>query len=80
MNNNIKACKDCKYFYQGFIWAYCNKNSKVTSYDVYDFKNGVITKNVYDNSSKIEDMRNSILPWKCGRKAKYFEQKIFQQK
>lgn len=77
---NIKACKDCKYFSQGFIGEYCSKNSKITSFEIYDFKNGVIKKNIYNNKCRIEHMRDSILPWRCGRKAKYFEQKTFEPK
>lgn len=66
----MKLCKDCKFE----SYRMCALTAKRT----VDYVTGHV-KVDYTNSTPCVDERNSILPWKCGKKARFFELGIVEK-
>lgn len=61
----MKFCKDCKFE----SYRICHRNVK----QEFDIVSGTLTK--IERLENCLDERKSILPWKCGMKARFFQQK-----
>jgi hypothetical protein len=66
----LKFCKDCKHADTYNFYTRCIRDRKIVSYDLTD--GGAI----YTQSVFAEFERASIWPWRCGRKARFFESKV----
>lgn len=61
----MRFCKDCKFE----SYRICHRKVK----QEFDIVSGTLTS--LERLENCTDERKSILPWKCGRKARFFQQK-----